>query len=709
MTARRPQYSTAGALLALALTAVPLGALAGAYVTRVERGPRIDGTPDDAAWAHAPVRDGFLQAAPEPGAAPTQRTELCLVHDGRTLYVAVRAIAPTGVTARTLRRDDEAIDGDDHVTLVLDPQGSGRNGFWLQVNALGAQRDGLVFDGAVVQTGWDAVWQAATQRDAQGWTLEMAIPLTALAAPADGRAWRLNVERYVAASGERMRLHGAELEGRGVASLADAGLLEAVMPAAQGWGLRMQPGLRWSSQRRGDGSRRHRVEPSLDAFYALAPGVTAVATFNTDATDTEFDDPQINLSRFELFREEKRAFFTQDAGRFSFGGLGGDEPELLPFFSRRIGLARTLDAGLKVAGSAGAFDFGALAVQIERGPGDARTPLMAVARAAAGLGSTQRMGLIGTQGQSDGRDGSSLLGVDYQLRDTDVFDGRTMEAFAWALQSRNAGMGRGGAHGASLAFRNYGPWFALDARRIGERFEPALGFVQEAGVDKADLQLGWQQRLSGGHSVLPRLWSGLRKRADGSERSRYLGPNIEWSTPQGDEFGVGTFRETERLAEGFEPLPGVAVRAGQARWRYVEAFAEISASRAVFGELYMRRGGFYQGRLDETSLSVSWRPSAHWTLGASGSQQNLRSGGGRFVARTAALRVEHAGSPDSAQSLVVQRDNVSGQTALGLRAHWEYAPGRQWRVAFDRLRPVPAAREALVSVATIQWLCNWER
>ena len=687
---------------------------AGSAVPRLAAGvspPRIDGVLDDAAWALARTEQTFVQSAPMPGAAASVRTEVRWLQDGAHLYVAVRAhdAAPARVAARSLRRDAEAIDGDDHVTVVLDPRGSGGNGFFFRVNAAGARRDGLIFDGATARAEWDAVWDAAGRIDAEGWSVEMAIPLAALAAPADGRDWRVNVQRYVAATGERMNLHSADT-GRDIETLADAGPLRGVTPDATGWGLRLRPGLRWAAARRAGEAGRQRLEPSLEAFWQAAPGVTATATVNTDFADAELDDRTLNLSRFELFRPEKRSFFTQDAGRFAFGGLATDKPELLPFFSRRIGLGQVLDAGLKLSGSAGPVEFGALAVQVERA-GRERAPRAGVLRLASevarALGGSHRLGLIATQGHPEGVRGSALEGVDYQYRNTAWLGDGTLDAHAWAQRSHNAGVGTGAARGGSIRMPNFGPWAELNWRRVEAAFLPALGFVQEAGIDKADLGVGWKQRLEGGHQLLPRLFIGTRRRLDGSERSRFLGPNLEWTSAQGDLLGVEAFAERDQLAEAFELLPGVTVRGGAHRWTYGAVYAETSNSRAVSGELALVGGGYYDGRLQEQKLALAWRPTRHWTLAATGNRQDVRLASGRFIARSTSLRLEHAANTRSHQSLVVQHDNVSGLATLGLRARWEVAPGREWLAALDRVRPV--ALGELQTLATLKLLWNWER
>jgi len=48
----------------------------------------IDGRPDEAAWAAAPLLTDFVQQLPETGAPAKYRTEVRVLYDSTTLYVA---------------------------------------------------------------------------------------------------------------------------------------------------------------------------------------------------------------------------------------------------------------------------------------------------------------------------------------------------------------------------------------------------------------------------------------------------------------------------------------------------------------------------------------------------------------------------------------------------------------------------------------------
>ena len=86
---------------------------------------------------------------------------------------------------------------------------------------------------------------------------------------------------------------------------------------------------------------------------------------NTDFAETEVDTRRTNLTRFPLLFPEKRTFFLEGSDIFDFGlGLGsssGSSGDVIPFFSRRIGLLGgrevPLDAGVKIAGREGATEL----------------------------------------------------------------------------------------------------------------------------------------------------------------------------------------------------------------------------------------------------------------------------------------------------------------------------------------------------------------
>jgi hypothetical protein len=680
----------------------------------------------------APV-SAFLQVAPVPGAVPSRRTELRLAHDGKALHIRVRAYdpEPAAIVARQMRRDVEGMLEEDQVTLVFDPEGDGRNGYMFAVNPNGAQFDALIFDGGQMRFDWDALWRSEARIEADGWSADITIPLSVFGrgrAPGEGelRTWRVNAERWMPRGSERVRLAAIQPD-KEVYSLGDALPMPAIIAGQDGWGLRVKGSLRAtadSAAATGTGRSRRRLEPGVELFHESEGGLRTTAAVNIDFGEAEADERAVNLTRFELFRPEKREFFLHDAGRYTFGGLV--DGAVIPYYSRRVGLdatgrARSLDAGLKFSGQVGGADFGLLGARVAGGPTEPGQPdqqaaEVAVLRLAKPLNSRNRIGMMATQGNSQGTGGSSVRGVDYQYLDSNWTPpggegGKTLEANAWMLESRNTGLDSGRAWGASINYPNVGLNGRAELQRIGEDFNPALGYLAEAGVTRGEGNLGWWHRTAGGDNIFPGMDWNFRRKRDGSESSLLLNPEIEYSTGAGDVVLGEMFYERDRLAAAYEPVPGVVVAPGSYSWNYLFGYAETSPSRPVSAQAELRSGGYYNGNRNDQNLYVSWKPSQYWGWRVGVNRNAIRLPSGRFTVRMATLRLDHTPTTRMAESLLLQWDNVSQELGVSARMRWWWAADRELIFSLDRLGYTGERREVLPNEtrAMLKLVWNLER
>jgi len=167
-----------------------------ATATRFEGAIRIDGRLDEAAWAAAPVIDGFTQIDPEEGAPSTQRTEVRILYDDDALYVGAR-LHDTGEVTGRLGRRDMALGDSDWFGVMLDSYHDHRTAFGFDVNPAGVRRDEV----KVIESddnSWDPVWNVATTVDAGGWTAEYRIPFSQIRfSAAEDQTWGLQLERMI--------------------------------------------------------------------------------------------------------------------------------------------------------------------------------------------------------------------------------------------------------------------------------------------------------------------------------------------------------------------------------------------------------------------------------------------------------------------------------------------------------------------------------
>ena len=243
-------------------------------------------------------------------------------------------------------------------------------------------------------------------------------------------------------------------------------------------------------------------------FYNFTPNLKLTATFNTDFGETEVDARQINLTRFSLLFPEKRSFFLEGVGVFSFASVGPDPPggipatgaDVFPFFSRQIGLLAgrevPLQAGVKLTGTMGRTDVGVLSVRTgDLGEGNitlADDENFFVGRVKRNLFEQSYVGAIFTNGNpARGQDGRTY-GADMRLATSRLLgQSRNLVVNAYGVRERQRS-----AFGQGLVVRRVGA--------LSERQDRGSGCVSR---DSREFQAGARLRSA-------------RQRAASADRSK---------------------------------------------------------------------------------------------------------------------------------------------------------------------------------------------
>ena len=309
----------------------------------------IDGRLDEATWQRGVAASEFTQVEPRDGAAPSQRTSVRVAVDGGDLFIAARLhdTSPDAIVARLGRRDSQT--NSDAFTVSIDSYHDHRTAFQFGVNAAGVKFDGTTSNDAQdADASWDPVWEVATRIDAEGWTVEMRIPLSQLRFASDSTStWGVNFERYILRTGETVRWAWVPNSETGFASRF--GHLDALGDLASAKRNRLeimpytvvQGDFDTAADKANpffDGSDGG-VQLGADFKYGVSNAMTLTGTINPDFGQVEADAAEVNLTVFETYFNERRPFFVEGANLFRFGaGSSGTifgSPQL--FYSRRIG------------------------------------------------------------------------------------------------------------------------------------------------------------------------------------------------------------------------------------------------------------------------------------------------------------------------------------------------------------------------------------
>jgi hypothetical protein len=707
-------------ILAFAISAGPLLASTRAYaapqerssadtatvaVTRITADIAIDGLLDEQPWHTAPKIGAFTQREPDPGAQPSETTDVTLLFDDDNLYIGIvcHDSEPDRVIGTQMARDANLM-ADDRVEILLDTFRDQRNAFYFATNPAGALLDGLVFANGQSNTDWNAIWHVRTRRGAQGWTAEFAIPFKSLNFPAERSVWGFNVSRTIQRKLEETRW-SANLESQ-FFQVSDAGSITGLAGLTQGNGLEVRPFAagRWLHTG-ATGDDKVTGKPGLDLSYNLTSSLKLTATTNTDFGETEADARQINLSRFSLFFPEKRAFFLEDTGVFSFsntgaapgGGIPNTRTEALPFFSRTIGILNgqevPIDVGVKLTGKAGRTDIGILDVRT-RDTSFVSDKNLFVGRVRRNLLAQSYVGAIVTHGNPASSNDSSTYGADLRLATSTFLGGsRNFVVNAYGLRSVNAGVSEhDGSYGVSVEYPNdlmEGDFIWRDVQRD---FRPALGFVSRRNV----------RVLRGGVRFNPRPkdFLNLQQAMNGVYVTRYsrldtgetetwdlfiIAP-LDWHFRSGDNLH-SLFNPNvlyERLFVPFEISPGVILAPGEYRFTRFRTFVQSANKRRLQGQVMWNTGHYWSGRADDLNVTVNYKIPPRVTLNVSLNQTFARLPEGDFTARIFTANVNYSASPFVAFSNLIQYDNRSNNLGWQSRVRWILRPGNDLFFVFSQ-------------------------
>ena len=687
-------------LAALAASALltPTGGLAQASATGVSSSRptlavgvldgtlRLDGVLDEAIWAQAPALEGLTMIEPTEGGVPSAATVVRVLANADYLVIGILAHDPdpAGIVSSSKARDPE-MRSEDHVKVVLDPSLDGRTGFVFAVNPGAARYDALV---ARTRNGedsqWDAVWEARTSRDEQGWSAEIRIPLKSLTFDASLDRWGFNVERRVERLQEVSRWASPFRDAR-ISQTSRAGLLVGLPRFDTGLGVTVRPAVVPSVEKAGEGaSWDGKLEPSLDVFQRLGSNVTAMATVNTDFAETEVDTRRTNLTRFPLFFPEKRTFFLEGSDLFNFG-LGLTQfrsSDIVPFFSRRIGLYEgesvPLQAGGKVTGRVGGTSIAGLVTRTGSVDGLVDGATMGAFRVRQNVLEESTLGVLGTFGDPTGAGGSYLVGADFTYQTSRFRGNKTLVAGAWGLTTDREGLGGDkSAVGVSVEYPN--DIFDVSATwiRVGDGFDPAMGFVPRRGFHKASINgeyriypsAPWLRSMV--HEFRPTVYWSL----DGAwESYRFFNAPINWQLESGDRIEINVNPEGERLVEPFAIADGVVIDPGAYHYVRYRAEVELAAKRTVSGQLTWWFGSFYDGSLDQYEGELRVRPSELVTFELSGTRNVGDLGSGSFDQTVVGVRGVLNVSSDLQLASFVQYDDESREIGTNTRLRWTFDP-----------------------------------
>ena len=667
---------------------------------------RLDGELSERAWGSAePARD-FVQAEPYEGSPATEATEVRILYNDEFLFIGVycRDTEPDRILTNSLREDFDPQD-DDSFEIILDTFLDNRNGYLFSTNPHGAKRDAQVTDeGREINIDWDTVWDVRTQRNGEGWTAEIVIPFKSLSFEEDRAqpVWGVNFGRRIRRKNEIVYWSPVPRRYE-ITRLSLAGELRQLDGIARGRNLRLKPFVATDFSR--FASSDHivtRAKPGLDVKYSITPSLTLDLTGNTDFSQVEVDEQQINLTRFPLFFPEKREFFLENSGIFQFGDIPGERGarsrETQLFFSRRIGLSEQGEpipiwGGARLSGQAGQYRLGFLNMQTKQtrfGPANN----FSVARVKRNILANSDVGAIFINRQAaEGEDYNRAAGFDANFRFGQNFtiNGYLAKTFTDNLQDHDL------AKKISTQWRDNLVSVQTVFTELQENFNPEVGFTERVGVRTFRSRLEMTPRPPRNSLIRefrPHVYPNYEMDEDNRllTRTFHYGFDVVFHNSSVIEVKHETF--FDRLDEPFRIRrlpPAVTIPAADYRFSLWGLELESDPSRKFFGSLDYRNGTFYTGDRVTVVATGAFRPNERFSVEGRYTYNDVRLQEGSFANDLISSRVNYYFSTRMFLSALIQYNSDLKHVTSNIRFHFIHRPLSDLFVVYNEQRDTSGA------------------
>jgi len=596
----------------------------------------LDGVMDEPDWFEADVANNFRQFFPSDTTLAKSQSQVRMTYDDKFIYVIARMenikndrryITPS------LRRDFRG-EGNDGITVVLDPFSDRTNGFMFGVNPFGVQREGLIANGGSGSSDlsliWDNKWYSSVKTYEGYWIAEMAIPFKSIRFKDGLTTWNINFYRIDSEYAERSTWSPVPQNFDIITMAFNRQLVWDEPLKNPGTNVSVIPYfLAGGTKNFVEASPTDKtLEAGFDAKIGISSALNLDVTVNPDFSQVEVDAQVTNLDRFEIFFPEQRQFFLENADLFADFGVEGTRP----FFSRRIGVARDESTGQNIQNQiyggvrlSGKIDnnwrIGFMDMQTgEDSKIDLPSTNYMVASLQRKVFARSNIGIIAINKQAfqDSIQGeftfnplkyNRLVGLDYNLASkNNIWNGKLFYHRSFNQQKLDSTFATGGF----ITYSTLKWSINLFTRSVGANYNPEVGFARRKDIQ----QVAYTQW----YNIYPK-----------GSRIQSHGPGIDFDLVGNQTYGLldwdanlmyrvrfrntafGNIRLRKEYTYLFSPFDpsgtnGLKLPAGTDYHQYlVVANFNSDARKTVFTNLSSRVGQYFNGNRINLSGSVTYR------------------------------------------------------------------------------------------------------
>ena len=659
----------------------------------------IDGLLNEPEWKMVLPAKDFIQRDPIQGSPATEKTEVYVIHDKENLYIGAILFDsnPDGILAYQKRRD-QSLRTDDRFMWILDTFLDGRTGYFFEVNPAGLLGDGLIIGGDSywgINKDWNGIWDARVVVIPEGWSVEVIIPFRTLNFDPNLDTWGINFQRTVRRKNEDMKWEGFE-RNKKITQPIHAGYLKGLKNLTQGNGLEFKPYFSLKNQEM-NMVKDNFNDIGFDVSINITSGLKASLTYNTDFAEAEVDQRRVNLTRFPLRYAEKRGFFLEGAGVYSFSPRN----DVTPFFSRRIGLSDgeqiPINYGGRLSGQIGNYEIGVIQAQTNS-KGDIAGENFTVARVKRAFFKQSYFGLVYTDRSSrtmepDSNElDQSLFGADLELKTSEFMGDKNLQ-FQTFFVHHTAPYSKPELSISDLSVRGFRITYPNDIfrshvsyREFGNNYNPAVGFGRRNGFKRIQPSFSYHPRPER-YDFIRQVEFGIQYEFMTNLENKMLKKqttitpfNIRFESQ--DQLSAKIVSLIEYLDKPFTIYEDITIPIEEYSSEELQVKFETSEKRMLSTEFEYQTGDFWNGQKQTIKTQISVKPFSGFNIQTEYEKNTVKLSGKSFNTELYNFELGIYPTPRTAIFSNLQYDNVSD--ALGLFAKLQHTirPGSDFYLVY---------------------------
>ena len=672
------------------------------HTTKIDQGKIIlDGILNEDEWRLVSPATNFIQRDPTEGAPSSEKTEVYVIYDDENLYIGAMLFDsdPSGILAYQKRRD-QSLRTDDRFMWILDTFLDGRTGYFFEVNPAGLMGGGLITGSAWGKNkDWNGIWDARVVVTEEGWSVEVEIPFRTLNFNPNLNTWGINFQRTVRRKNEDSKWSGYE-RNKQLTTPIHAGLLKGLENLTHGKGIELKPYISMNKRAmptEESNGKKSSSDIGVDLSINITSGLKGSLTYNTDFAEAEVDQRRVNLTRFPLRYAEKRGFFLEGAGVYTFASRN----DVMPFFSRRIGLSEgqqiPINYGARLSGQLGSYELGFIRASTKE-TGDILAENFTVARVKRAFFKQSYFGMVYTDRSSkSGKKDStsldqSLYGVDLDLKTSEFMGDKNLHFQAFTvfhtapINEQNLEFKDLSTRGLRLNYPNDIFRTHVSYREFGESYNPAVGFSRRNGFKRVQPSLSYHPRPKR-IELIRQIEIGIQYEYMTDLNNRMLKKettltpfNIRFESQ--DEIGVKIVRLSEYLDKPFAIYEDITIPVEEYNSTEFQFKVETSEKRMISTEIEYQTGDFWSGKKQTIKTQLSLKPFSGFNIQTEYEKNRVTFSDNDFDTELYALELGVYPTPRTAIFNNIQYDNVS--KALGLFAKLQHTirPGSEFYLVY---------------------------